>query len=55
MKWALVILYFVAGPGGGWHEVDKTFYKTEQECVEEMTFFNELPKPGVYMARCKEQ
>lgn len=34
MKWMLVILYFVAGPGGGWEVVDKKFYETEEECVE---------------------
>ena len=56
MKWMLVILYFVAGPGGGWEVVDKKFYKTEEECVEFQQFFQQLPAAthNGYMARCQE-
>ena len=53
MKWALIIYFFIAGPGGGWHEGERTFYKTKQECIETMDFFNNMPKPGTLMARCK--
>ena len=52
MKWALIIYLFTAGPDGGWIKVDKTYYETKQECIEYRDFFNNLPKPGVLMARC---
>ena len=26
MKWVLIIYFFVAGPGGGWVEVDREYY-----------------------------
>ena len=53
MKWALIIYFFIAGPGGGWHESERTYFKTKKECIEHRDFFNTLPKPGTLMARCK--
>jgi|TARA_B100001093_G_C26804075_1_gene1004715 hypothetical protein len=52
MKWALVLLYFIAGPEGGWFESERKFYDTKEQCVEQMEFFNAMPKPGVMTARC---
>ena len=52
MKWALVFLYFVAGPEGGWFESERKFFQTEKQCIEHMEFFNNMPKPGVMMSRC---
>ena len=53
MKWALIIYFFIAGPGGGWKESERTVYETKQECVEYRDFFNNMPKPGKLTARCK--
>ncbi len=53
MKWILIIYFFTAGPGGGWYESEKIIYPTKQECIEYRDFFNEMPKPGTLMARCK--
>ena len=53
MKWALIIYFFIAGPGGGWKESERTVYETKQECVEYRDFFNNMPKPGTLTARCK--
>ena len=53
MKWMLIIYFFVAGPGGGWTETDRTFYHTKEQCIEYRDFFNALPKPGTLMAKCK--
>ena len=53
MHWILIIYYFIAGPGGGWHESERIIYPTKQECIEDRDFFNEMPKPGTLMARCK--
>jgi len=53
VKWALIIYFFIAGPGGGWYESERTFYETKQECIETMVFFNNMPKPGTLTARCK--
>ena len=53
MHWILIIYYFIAGPGGGWHESERIIYPTKQECIEYRDFFNEMPKPGTLMARCK--
>ena len=47
-------MYFVAGPGGGWHESERQFFDSKKECVEHMEFFNTMPKPGVMMSRCRE-
>ena len=52
MHWILIIYYFIAGPGG-WHESERIIYPTKQECIEYRDFFNEMPKPGTLMARCK--
>ena len=52
MKWALVILYFVAGPEGGWFESERKFFSTEKDCKEHMEFFNNMPKPGTMTSRC---
>ncbi len=54
MKWALVILYFIAGAEGGWYESERKFYDTNEQCVEQMEFFNAMPKPGVMMSRCHD-
>ena len=54
MKWALIILFFVAGPEGGWYESERRFFDTKQECIEHMEFFNAMPKPGVMTARCHD-
>lgn len=55
MKWALIILYFIAGPEGGWYEsTERKFFTNEKECIEHMEFFNNMPKPGVMMSRCHE-
>ena len=51
MHWILIIYYFIAGPGGGWHESERIIYPTKQECIEYRDFFNEMPKPGTLMAR----
>ena len=53
MHWILIIYYFIAGPGGGWHESERIIYPTKQECIEYRDFFNEMPKPGTLMAKCK--
>lgn len=53
MHWILIIYYFIAGPGGGWYESERIIYPTKQECIEYRDFFNEMPKPGTLMARCK--
>ena len=53
MKWILIIYFFTGGPNGGWTETDRTFYHTKQQCIEYRDFFNDLPKPGTLMARCK--
>ncbi len=53
MEWVLIIYFFIAGPGGGWHESERLTYQTKQECIEYRDFFNEMPKPGTLMARCK--
>jgi hypothetical protein len=53
MKWALIIYFFTAGPDGGWHEGERTFYQTKEICVEYRDFFNNMPKPGTLMAKCK--
>ena len=53
MHWILIIYYFIAGPGGGWLESERIIYPTKQECIEHRDFFNEMPKPGTLMARCK--
>ena len=53
MKWVLIIYFFIAGPGGGWHESERLTYQTKQECVEYRDFFNEMPKPGTLMAKCR--
>ena len=53
MHWILIIYYFIAGPGCGWHESERIIYPTKQECIEYRDFFNEMPKPGTLMARCK--
>ena len=53
MKWVLIIYLFIAGPNGGWTEVDKTYYENKQQCIEYRDFFNTMPKPGTLMARCK--
>jgi hypothetical protein len=53
MKWVLIIYFFISGPNGGWTETDRTFYQTKQQCIEYKDFFNDLPKPGTLMARCK--
>ena len=53
MHLILIIYYFIAGPGGGWHESERIIYPTKQECIEYRDFFNEMPKPGTLMARCK--
>ena len=53
MEWALIIYFFIAGPGGGWHDSERLTYQTKQECIEYRDFFNEMPKPGTLMARCK--
>ena len=53
MKWALIIYFFIGGPGGGLTETDRTFYDTKQQCIEHRDFINDLPKPGTLMARCK--
>tara|TARA_B100001113_G_scaffold308441_2_gene270601 strand:+ start:150 stop:353 length:204 start_codon:yes stop_codon:yes gene_type:complete len=52
MKWALVFLYFVAGPEGGWFESERKFFSTEKDCKEHMEFFNNMPKPGTMTSRC---
>ena len=52
MKWALVFLYFVAGPDGGWYESERKFFTNEKECKEHMEFFNTMPKPGTMTSRC---
>ena len=52
MKWALVFLYFVAGPEGGWFESERKFFNTEKECIEHMEFFNSMPKPVTMTSRC---
>ena len=52
MKWALVFLYFIAGPEGGWFESERKFFNTEKECKENMEFFNNMPKPGTMNTRC---
>ena len=52
MKWALVFLYFVAGPEGGWYESERKFFSNEKECKEHMEFFNAMPKPGTMTSRC---
>ena len=52
MKWALVFLYFVAGPEGCWFESERKFFNTEKECIEHMEFFNSMPKPGTMTSRC---
>mgnify|MGYP001042999654 FL=1 len=54
MKWALIILYFIGGPDGGWYESERKFFQTEKECIEHMEFFNNMPKPGVMMSRCHD-
>ena len=51
MKWALVFLYFVAGPEGGWYESERKFFSNEKECIEHMEFFNNMPKPGTMTSR----
>lgn len=53
MKWVLIIYFFIAGPGGGWYEGEQTFYETKQECIEYRDWFNEMPKPGTLMAKCR--
>ena len=53
MHWILIIYYFIAGPGGGWHESERIINPTKQECIEYRDFFNEMPKPGTLMAKCK--
>ena len=53
MEWILIVYFFIAGPGGGWHESERLTYQTKQECIEYRDFFNEMPKPGTLMARCK--
>ena len=53
MEWILIVYFFIAGPGGGWYESERIIYPTKQECIEYRDFFNEMPKPGTLMARCK--
>ena len=53
MKWVLIIYFFIGGPDGGWKEGEQTFYETKQECIEYRDFFNNMPKPGTLMAKCK--
>ena len=53
MHCVLIIYFFIGGPGGGWHESERTYFKTKEECIEHRDFFNEMPKPGTLMARCK--
>ena len=40
MKWALVFLYFVAGPEGGWYESERKFFSNEKECKEKTFKWN---------------
>ena len=54
MKWALIIMYFIGGPDGGWYESERKFFQNEKECIEHMEFFNNMPKPGVMMSRCHD-
>ena len=35
MKWVLIIYFFVAGPGGGWVEVDREYFLNKQQCMVE--------------------
>ena len=49
MHWILIIYYFIAGPGGGWHESERIIYPTKQECIEYRDIFNEMTKHGTLM------
>ena len=56
MKWVLIIYFFVAGPGGGWIEVDREYFLNKQQCMIEHDNWKQTiyVQQGGYTTKCRE-